>query len=63
MKKELQKLFFRIVGGCEAGHVPWYVFISMKGWLLTQNKHSLVKYFPLQAKKDVVEASLTKFGS
>ena len=22
--------FLRIVGGCDAGHVPWYVYIKLK---------------------------------
>ena len=37
----------RIVGGCDAGHVPWYVFLDINGGCQNINSKNLTKKYSL----------------
>ena len=39
--KDKRKKDMRIVGGCDAGHVPWYVFLDINGGCQNINSKNL----------------------
>ena len=41
----------RIVGGCDAGHVPWYVFLDINGGCQNINSKNLTKNILLSTGK------------
>ena len=48
----------RIVGGCDAGHVPWYVFLDINGGCQNIDSKNLTKKYSL-VNMQVFEISLT----